>query len=239
MNLVLLQPADLVPGSPDMARLKDRRHQHIVQVHKLGPGASLKVGMVNGQMGRGEIVGQDNDSTSIALSLDTPAPPPSNIELILALPRPLMLKRVLQTVASLGIKQIHLIHTAKVEKSYWQSPQLHAAELEQQLILGLEQGVDTTMPQIHSHRRFKPFAEDVLPGLLANKAGFVAHPSANADSPQASSSPCCLAIGPEGGFNDYEVERLQGAGMQALSLGPRILRVETAVPVLIAKLAVF
>jgi len=37
-----------------------------------------------------------------------------------------------------------------------------------------------------------------------------------------------VAVGPEGGFSDREVAMAQGSGMTAVSLGPRILRAETA-----------
>jgi 16S rRNA (uracil1498-N3)-methyltransferase len=44
----------------------------------------------------------------------------------------------------------------------------------------------------------------------------------------------CLAVGPEGGFTDEEVNVAREAGWQVVGLGPRILRVETAALVLAA-----
>ncbi|MDH5544880.1 MAG: 16S rRNA (uracil(1498)-N(3))-methyltransferase [Gammaproteobacteria bacterium] len=45
---------------------------------------------------------------------------------------------------------------------------------------------------------------------------------------EAIASPCVLLIGPEGGFSDEEVEKFTSLGFSAVSLGPRILRAETA-----------
>lgn len=239
MNLALIQDTDIISHSGDFlsAHLTGRQHEHIVSIQKLGPGRELQVGLINGKIGRAVINAQDESSTEIEVSLSQEPPAPNPIKLVLALPRPLMLKRVLQTVSSMGVKEIHLINSNKVEKSYWQSPQLNDAELHEQLLLGLEQGVDTILPNIFKHQRFRPFVEDILPGFLADKRGFVAHPAPDADAPEMGLEEAYLAIGPEGGFTDYEVEKLQEAGMKALSLGPRILRVETAVPVLLAKLS--
>ena len=71
------------------------------------------------------------------------------LALLLALPRPKMLKRVLQSVTSLGVKQLYLLNSYRVEKSYWGSPLLQADKLQEQLLLGLEQACDTILPQVH------------------------------------------------------------------------------------------
>ena len=44
------------------------------------------------------------------------------------------------------------------------------------------------------------------------------------------------AIGPEGGFIPNEIEMLGRIGFRPVTLGPRILHVEAAVPALLAKL---
>jgi 16S rRNA (uracil1498-N3)-methyltransferase len=59
--------------------------------------------------------------------------------------------------------------------------------------------------------------------LLAHPGGMPA-----ASSGVARGSSAILAIGPEGGFTDGEVERAVGAGWRTVDLGPTILRVETA-----------
>jgi RsmE family RNA methyltransferase len=148
-----------------------------------------------------------------------------------------MLKRILQSVSSLGIKNIYLINSYRVDKSFWGSPLLQPDNLAEQLLLGLEQARDTIMPKIHLRQRFKPFVEDELAGLIEDTTAYVAHPGSANNCPLGSQQPITLAIGPEGGFIPYEVEKLSECGFIPISLGERILRVETAVPVLIARLS--
>jgi RsmE family RNA methyltransferase len=147
-----------------------------------------------------------------------------------------VLKRVLITATSMGVKQLYLLNSYRVEKSYWRSPQLSTENLHDTLCLGLEQGRDTLIPHIHLRPLFKPFVEDELPALCSGKTSIVAHPGNNHLAIQEDEEPGLLAIGPEGGFIPYEIEKLQAAGFQTMSLGPRILRVEAAVPALLARL---
>ncbi|MDY6816692.1 MAG: RsmE family RNA methyltransferase, partial [Pseudomonadota bacterium] len=142
----------------------------------------------------------------------------------------------LQTCAALGIKDIWLINSYKVEKSFWQTPWLSEDNLRENLALGLEQARDTVMPTVHIRKLFKPFVEDELPGILAGKRALVAHPGTPMPCPVHLDEPAVLCVGPEGGFTPYEVAKLEEAGCQGVHLGPRILRVETAVPVLASRL---
>jgi 16S rRNA (uracil1498-N3)-methyltransferase len=68
----------------------------------------------------------------------------------------------------------------------------------------------------------------------------VAHPSSQSALPNlgpTAPGPVCLAVGPEGGLTDEEVEQAVSCGWQTISLGPRILRIETAALALAALLA--
>ena len=147
-----------------------------------------------------------------------------------------MLKRTLQTIAAMGVPRLVLLNSYRVEKSFWQTPFLDAQAIREQLLLGLEQARDTLLPEVHIEQRFKPFVEDRLPGLAAGTLGLLGHPGDYPACPRAVSGPVTLAIGPEGGWIPYEVTLLEQAGLQAVQLGPRILRVETAVPALLARL---
>ncbi len=196
----------------------------------------MQVGIINGDIYDAVIDKVDDDHCAIRLGESTPAPAPLPCTLILAMPRPKMLRRVLQTVSAMGVKDIYLINSYRVEKSFWQTPFLEPDALTEQLQLGLEQAKDTIMPTVHIKKLFKPFVEDELPSIIGKDEAWVAHPRVDGYCPAADNKRRTVVIGPEGGFIPYEVEKLQEAGCDAFSLGPRILRVENAVPVVLAKL---
>jgi len=234
MNLILLEPGDYV--RPQRARLTGKRCQHIREILDAAPGAKLRVGDVDGLMGVGEVLRCDTDAIELEVSLTQAPPPKLPLTLILALPRPKMLRRIFRTVAELGVRELILINTYKVEKSYWQTPALEPAAIRDYLLDGLQQSRDTIVPAVRFARRFKPFVEDELPALVAGGVGLVAHPGVERPCPIALNQNCTLAIGPEGGFTPYEIEKLGLAGLQSVQMGERILRVENALTSLVARL---
>ncbi len=143
---------------------------------------------------------------------------------------------MLQSVTALGVKRIVLINSWRVDKSYWKSPVLDAGSLLEHQILGLEQARDTILPTVEVQPRFKPFVEDSLPDLAKGTLALLAHPYAAQPCPADIKQHATLVIGPEGGFTDYEVEKMIDAGLTAVHLGTRSLRVETAVSALIGRL---
>ena len=235
MNLLLLEDGDFV--AEGRALLRGRRLKHLHEVHRAECGDALRVGRLGGRMGEGRILRLEADEAEIAVeSLDQSPPTKLPLTLLLALPRPKMLKRVLQTVASMGVPRLVLLNSYRVEKSFWQTPFLEPAAIREQLILGLEQARDTVLPEVIIEKRFKPFVEDRLPQLAAGSLGLVGHPGAFPPCPRAVDGAVTLAIGPEGGWIPYEVDKLQEAGLAPVQLGERILRVETAVTALLARL---
>lgn len=234
MNLALLFEEDFT--SPDRVRLTGRRREHLATIVKANDGDTVPVGKVDGLMGVGRVLNQTASYIDLEVAFNQPSPGALPLTLILAMPRPKMFRRVLQTCATLGVKDIWLTNAYKVEKSFWQTPLLEDASIREHLTLGLEQARDTVMPQVHVRKLFKPFVEDELPGLLAGRRALVAHPGTSTPCPAQLREPAVLCIGPEGGFTPYEVDKLVAAGCEAVHLGARILRVETAVPVLVSRL---
>lgn len=234
MNLILLDSDDFI--TERRVILADRRFRHVLDVLKPVLGQALLTGRLGGCTGLARVVRIATDQIELEVNLDRPPPPPQSLTLLLALPRPKVLKRILQGVTAMGIKHIILLNSWRVDKSYWQSPLLEPQQLQQQLMLGLEQGRDTVLPELHLCPRFKPFVEDQLPLLLRNRSGYLAHPGSMAPCPTAVSGPGLLAVGPEGGFIPYEIERLVEIGLQPVHLGERALRVETATFALLGRL---
>lgn len=234
MNLLLLDEQDFV--SSRRVEIHDRRLRHARRVLRAAPGDRLRVGLVDGRMGNGEVVSIGDQGLLLEVALDTEPPPKLPLTLVLALPRPKVLRRVLQSVTSLGAARIYLIHAYRVEKSYWQSPFLEPPSIEQQLRLGLEQAGDTRLPRLELRRRFRPFVEDELPGLAETSSALVADPRGEEPCPHGLAGEVTLAVGPEGGFIPFELELLEKAGCRPVHLGERILRVETALPTLLGRI---
>ncbi len=234
MNVVLLLPEDLL--TPNLARLTGRRLAHVRQVHRAAIGDELAVGLLGGKMGRGRVLRLDADWLELDLRLDQEPPPKLSLTLVLAVPRPKVLNRVVAAAASLGVARIVLVNAWKVEKAYWSSPRMTATNLREQLLLGLEQAKDTVLPELRLARLFRPFVEEALPGLLAGGTGLLAHPGSGGEQPEVLVAPITLAIGPEGGWIEAEVQSLLKAGLRPLDLGPRILRTETALATLVGRL---
>jgi len=228
VNLVLLEAADFVTGT--RARITGRRRDHVVSVLRARVGDTVVAGREGGAVGRGRIVAVDAEAVVLDCVLDRPPPAPLPVVLVLALPRPPVLRRVLLGATALGVKRIFLVGARAVEKSFWQSHALAPDALRAQLVLGLEQARDTVLPEVALRRRFRPFAEDELPALARDADAFVAHPAPDAALPTRAFRDALLAVGPEGGWSDHELERLGAAGLRPISLGDRPLRVETAVP---------
>lgn len=157
--------------------------------------------------------------------------------LICAVPRPKFLKRVIRDSVTLGVENIYFLKTWKVEKSFFESSIINKEKIDEYILLGLEQAKDTVMPHIEVIERFKPFVEDRLPKIVEGMEKIIAHPGGNENCPYNLKKSTAVAIGPEGGFTDYEVEMFEKQGFHRINIGERILRVESAIPFIIGRLS--
>ena len=234
MNLLLLTPENRL--SDQRWRLSPRQAAHVTRILGAGPGDQVRAGILNGDIGFALIESIENNEIEVSFKVDSPPLTAPGLSLLLALPRPKMLNRMLIDATSLGIKQIVLINSWKVDKSYWQTPNLKADLLREKMLLGLEQARDTVLPTLTLAPRFRPFVEDQLAEWAGDSRRILAHPGNFPPMPMNMDTPVTLAIGPEGGWTDYEVAMLEAQGFACHSFGSRILRVETALPALAGRL---
>jgi 16S rRNA (uracil1498-N3)-methyltransferase len=235
MNLILLSADDFVEQGTRV-RLSGRRFDHIRKVLRATEGDEFCVGMENGRIGAGRIIELAPSSVELDVRFERDPPHKLPLTLLLALPRPKVLRRVIRSAVSLGARTIVLLNCSRVEKSYWQTPLLSSDSLREQTVLGLEQARDTVLPDIQLRPLFKPFVEDELPRMVQGTLPLLAHPGVQEACPTNVTGAITLAIGPEGGFIPYEMEKLAACGFVPVGLGERILSVETAVPALVGRL---
>ena len=233
MNIVLLHPDDWLDDA--VAVVHDRRAVHIREVLRAAVGDSLRVGRVGGLCGQGVIEAIEADGVRLRVALSEPPPARHRFSLVLALPRPKMLRRILRQCAEFGIADLHLIHSARVEKSYWQSPLLEPAQVQEALLAGMERSRDTVAPRVHLHRRFRPFVEDQLRAICAGRPCWLADMGAPMALAEAPALPAVVMIGPEGGFVPFEVQLAEAVIAQRVNLGERILSVDTALITVLAQ----
>lgn len=225
MNLLLLEAAEAAAGR---VRLTGRRGAHLLRVLKVAVGDRLRAGVVDQGSGEAVVVAVGRDWVEVEVALTTPVEEVPPVDLLLALPRPKVVRRLLADLATLGIGTLHLTNAWRVERSYFVSPLLAPAAIGRALRLGLEQAGATRLPEVVIHRRLMAFLDETLP-TLRHERRLVAHPAATARiTTAAGTERSLIALGPEGGWIEREVESLVARGFTPVSLGPRILRTETA-----------
>ncbi len=235
MNIILFSESDYITST--QIRLCDRRLHHIQGICRSNVGDTLKVGLINGLLGKAIITRLDETCIELDVELTQAPPKPSSITLIIGMIRPKAFRRVIECATTLGIKNIYITGSSRVEKSFWQSPEASQESIMRHCLYGCEQAGDTILPTIHLKRRFKFFIEDDIPNLIKDTRAIVAHPYGSESCPCNVNQPITLAIGPEGGFIEREIDLFISAGFTAVTCGSRILRTEHALPAVVGRLA--
>jgi RsmE family RNA methyltransferase len=229
VNLLLIDPAEL--RADRTCTIFDRRAHHLRTVIGVGLGSTVRAGLLGGAVGTGEVIADDGSALTFQLSLTEPPPAPLDVELLLAVPRPKVITRTIEIIASFAVKRIDLTNAWRVDKSYLRSPRLDPGALALAARFGAEQGATTHLPTITLHDRLMAVLDDRFPAGAPSRAlRLVAHPSAPPiETIVGARQPTVLAIGPEGGWIERELETFVERGFRPVSLGTPILRVEAAV----------
>ncbi len=210
---------------------------------RASPGASVRAGVIGGDTGQAVVVSDDGTTIELTVSLDSAPPPPMPVDLILAMPRPKVLSRALETAAAFGLRRVDVVNAWRVDKSYLGSPRLEPSSIAEHVRLGAEQGVTTHLPVVELHRRLMPFLDErhALAAAATPATRFLAHARGAALIEHAwraaSGPPLTLAIGPEGGWIDRELETFAARGFVVVSLGAPVLRVEVALAAALGQVA--
>jgi 16S rRNA (uracil1498-N3)-methyltransferase len=234
MNLVLLEPHE-VEAATGRVVLDDHRAVHLRDVLRVAPGSRLRVGVVGGAMGEATVIHLEGAAVTLALGELSIAPTPSRVDVVLCLPRPKVLARLLSPLAQLGVRQVHLSGAWRVEKFYFDATILSAEEYRPLLLEGLAQAKDTLVPALSVHRSFAWLLRTELGPPSSEQLRIYADPGETrtiretvAAWPARAHGQAILAIGPEGGFTDRERRELEAASFVRVGLGPRVLRSDVA-----------
>lgn len=233
MNLLLVEPGE-VDG--ERVTVDGRRAAHLREVLGVTAGSTVRAGIVGGGLGTAEVISDDGARIALRLAIAGPAPTPLPVEVLLAVPRPKVLTRAVEALASFAVDRITLTNAWRVDKSYLSSPRLAPEALAHAARLGAEQGVTTHLPRILVYRRLMELLDTrfAAPG---DDLRLIAHPTGRPiECVLRGDAPLTLAIGPEGGWIQRELDTFVARGFVAVSLGAPILRVETAVAAALGQL---
>ena len=262
MNRILFERGEIRDGR---ATFSDVRAEHVLNVLHGAEGQTLKTGVLDGPVGTSVIERIEGNAVTVRCTHESPSLQPW-LDLILAPPRPRAMKRLLPQLASLGVRRIVLVGAEKVEKAFWGAQLLKEEIYRPLLVDGLQQAGTTAVPTIETFKSFRHFVERKLNAHFVDQpTRFVAHPETiplgeaallslpagtghrqkrqECRFPEDAKRQECrfpevpvLAVGPEGGWTDEEVGMLEEKGFARMSLGPRILRTDTALIALISRL---
>jgi 16S rRNA (uracil1498-N3)-methyltransferase len=220
------------PVTGDRAQLTGPEAHHLLHVMRLAPGD--RVVLFDGAGAEFDAVVQACGRTDVQLSIESrrevnrelPAP----LVLGVALPKGDRQKVLVEKLTELGASRLVPLVTARsvVKLSDGGRQKLARLVIEASKQCGRNRLMTIDPPQ--------PLAE-FLASAPADADRWIAHPSGSPlATPQRITATWC-AVGPEGGFADDEVELAQQAGWQCVTLGPRILRIETAAIALASRMS--
>ena len=236
MNLIILEPSEV--GDAGDVSLLGTRAAHLLNVLKVAPGHRVRVGIIDGPSGVGTVQSLSDAAVALRCAFEVSVPPRPRVDLLLALPRPKVMRRLWAQIAALGVGQIILTNAERVERNYFDAHVLAPERYRPLLVEGLQQARDTRLPNVSIHRQLKVLVEDALDGLFQSGLRLVADPVAtrpvSAVVPKSLEERVLLAVGPEGGWNTFEIDLFGAHGFQSVGMGPRPLRTDTACIALLA-----
>jgi RsmE family RNA methyltransferase len=230
MNWVLVDHSELEGGA--RVELLGRRAEHLLSVLNVSVGDAVRVCQVNGPLGVGVV--EKVASSSVYLFCEWgEVPRRPKLDLILAMPRPKVLRRLWAQVAALGVRRVFLVGATRVERFYFDSHVVDCAVYEPLLREGLEQAGCGWLPEVFVRKNLDLFLEKECEELFATACRWVGDPTGNREWihemwNQDEQNSYVMAVGPEGGWTQDELSKLEVRGFTKVGLGRRVLRSDTA-----------
>lgn len=238
MNSVIILPEEL---NGNCAIVREARAVYLYDTHELREGIECKAAVLGARRGKAKVLRASRDEVEFEVQFTEDPLPRTRCVIIAAVARPQTVKKILQLTASVGIEELHFVQTENTEKSYLKSKVFQAMELRNELIKGLEQSCDSVPPLVQVHTRYWYFKKKVLHDLLArypNARKVLLHTRAVRERGPLEvlrSQQVFIALGPESGWSQVEIEDFEKVGFDAMSLGDRVLRIEHALAFAISR----
>ncbi len=244
MNLILFAPAEYDPATATAALPpRDPRAIHLRKVLHVRAGIPFRAGLLDGPSGTAEPLTDappsDGSPWRFRCEFSTPLAPLPPIDILLAMPRPKVLPRLLEDLAALSFGTLWLLHARKTRAAYATAHQLAPDALRSALLAGLQQARRTRLPAIHI---LPDLAPDALPlptyalRLLATPSPAPSRALLDDIRRLPPASRLLLAIGPEPGWTPDEENLLLSKNFTPFSLGPAPLRTHPAAIALLSAL---
>lgn len=204
----------------------DDRYDHLKNVLHAKEGSTFRCGIINGERGNGIITRLDGETAEFSFTPECPDGGLFPLTVILAMVRPICMKRILRELVSLGISRIILTSSELGEKSYRSSGLYTEGEYMKIMVSGAMQGGHTGVSECDfadSVSDALTIAGDGTCLLLDNVVGSQRFADLDLKGRNVT-----LAIGPERGWSTAERRAFLEAGFIPTVMGNHILRTETA-----------
>lgn len=230
MNCLIFFPHELIEsGSGVTAALRDQRARHAIELHRVEQGLRLRAAIWGGKLGFAQVVKLTQNEIFFNLECQQTAAKRLAIHLVVAVPRPHLVRKTLQFAAMSGVERVSLVRTDKVVPSYLQSKSLRLQEIEAQLLNGLEQAGDSIAPTVEIVSSTELFWRELIGSELKNsRIRWGDTYSRECSQLSLESGALTLCFGPEAGWSDGERKKFLDLGLEPFSLGARMLRLDVA-----------
>jgi 16S rRNA (uracil1498-N3)-methyltransferase len=227
--ITLLIDPQAFPGSS--WEVTGEAYQHLFRARRTAVGERIRV--VDGQGHARWSIVESVDRRRARLRLEEEAEsnePAREVRLLVATPRPQRATWLVEKTTELGVASIAFLHTERAPRTPGEGS---TQRLRRVAAAAVEQSHRARLPTLtgpHPWSALPDLADGCPTRLVLDPGG------ENRSLSAVDSNPVALAIGPEGGWSEGERRQLEEWHFQPVSLGPRVLRIETAAVVGVAAL---